>query len=594
MPTIVDPDDLRLSSASAGNNPNGEVFIDTTNLTIQLNSITEFSNSSNFTAAEGVTLQALYSFLKEQWKNNDVDDFYRYRFPMEAITAEQFEFINGWTPKDDTTRSYIRTAGWAEKNTAGVEQRAYMGVITLGNIEADQTAYYGWYSSASSEFVVGPTDFTFNGPVNEAVQIYENSLSAAANFDYRTNYNLFTFIRPTPKGNSSSAGGVTGYTYDISSTDAIGTRDAVANQVYRFPLATAVDTKITLNDSEASASATSVGYRLRFDQASLSSTQLPVQLDGGTFNFTHLIDSTNGDVQGLTPQQVYDITQYKLRLNADIDDEAGASRNGKLTEELVRFVGDQLQTKAISDIPLSTSTDNEGVLIDNFGTGVTANLAFTDDTNTLRLFPAISSGDLIFSPTLKDDPSTRYWMFYTSASSGQSVWPGATAKIVKDNDGVEITGYYHVRGTPVIDGNTSGVVSASGASVISFTGDTLTPNSQSSNILRITSGNNVGFYTIADNAASSITVSGLGFENPETAATFSVYTKNTGNVAYTFDYTGNNTREDGLTAQNADITIVALGLDNAQYVTATGEIGNGAGQNFSITAPLERNYNDPL
>lgn len=586
MPTVVDPDDLRLSSASAGNNPDGEVFIDTTNLTIQLNSITEFSNSSNFTASEGVTLQALYSFLKEQWKNNDVDDFYRYRFPMEAITAEQFEFINGWTPKDDTTRSYLRTAGWAEKNSAGVEQRAYMGVITLGNIEADQTAYYGWYSTASSEFIVGPQDFTYNGPVNEAVKIFE-----AGSFDYRSNYNLFTFIRPTPSG---SSGAVTGYSYGISSTDAIGTRDAVANQVYRFPLATAVDTKITLNDTEAAALATSTGYRLRFDQASLSSTQLPVQLNGGTFNFTHLIDSTNGDVQALTPQQVYDITQYKLRLNSDIDDEAGGVRTGKLTEELMRFVGDQLQTLAISDVPLSTSTDNEGVLIDNFGTGVTANLAFTDDTNTLRLFPAISSGDLIFSSTLKDDPSTRYWMFYTSASSGQSVWPGATAKIVKDNDGVEITGYYHVRGTPVIDGNTSGVVSASGASVISWTGDALTANSQSSNILRITSGNNVGFYSIADNTTNSITVSGLGFENPESAATFSVYTKKADNISYTFDYTGNNTREDGLTSANAGITIVALGLDNAQYVTAVGEIGNGAGQNFSITAPLERNYNDPL
>ena len=97
-----------------------------------------------------------------------------------------------------------------------------------------------------------------------------------------------------------------------------------------------------------------------------------------------------------------------------------------------------------------------------------------------------------------------------------------------------------------------------------------------------------------DNTTNTITVEGLGFENPETAATFSVYTKNTGNVPYTFDYTGNNTREDGLTNENADITLVALGLDNAQYVTATGEIGNGAGQNFSITAPLERNYNDPL
>ena len=587
MATIVDPDDLRLSSASAASgSADGEVFLKPTATppTIQLISTTEFG-SSNFTAAEGVTLQALYSFLKEQWKNNDTDDFYRYKFPMEAITAEQFEFINGWAPSEDTTRTYIRTAGWTEKDASGVEQRAYMGVITLGNIESDQTAYYGWYSSASSEFVVGPSDFNFNGPVNEAVKIFETG-----SFDYRTNYNLFTFIRPTPSG---SSGSVTGYSYDLSSTDAIGTRDAVASQVYRFPLATAVDTNITLNDTEAAALATSTGYRLRFDQASLSSAQLPVQLNGGTFNFTHLIDSTNGDSQNFTPAQVYDITQYKLRLNSDIDDEAGASRTGKLTEELVRFVGPKLETFAISDIPLSTSTDNEGVLIDNFSTGQTANLGFRDDTNTLRNFPAISSGALQFSDTLKNDPSTRYWMFYTSACSGAAVWPGATARIVKDNDGVEITGYYHVRGTPVID-LTTGAVSASAVSVLTFTGQTLSSNELANDVLRMETGNNIGFYTIESNTASSITVEGLGFENPDSGATFKAYSKNTQDVNYTFDYTGNNTREDGLTNSDAGVTIVSLGLDNAQYVSTTGTIAEGSGQNFPITAALERNYNDPL
>ena len=590
MATIVDPDDLRLSSASAASgSADGEVFLKpaATPPTIQLISQTEFG-SSNFTAADGVTLQALYSFLKEQWKNNDTDDFYRYKFPMEAITAEQFEFINGWAPSEDTTRNYIRTAGWTEKDANGNELQAYMGVITLGNIEADQTAYYGWYSSASSEFVVGPSDFNFNGPVNEAVKIFGNA--ANGDFDYRTNYNLFTFIRPTPSG---SSGAVTGYTYGISSTDAIGTRDAVASQVYRFPLSTAVDTNIKLNDTEAAALATSTGYRLRFDQASLSSSQLPVQLDGGTFNFTHLIDSTNGDSQNFTPAQIYDITQYKLRLNSDIDDEAGTARTGKLTEELVRFVGPLLQTIAISDIPLSTSTDNEGVLVDNFSANETANLAFTDNTNTLKVFPKISSGDLQFSDTLKNDPSTRYWMFYTSACSGAAVWPGATARIVKDNDGAEITGYYHVRGTPVIS-LTTGAVSASAVSVLTFTGQTLSSNELANDVLRMETGNNIGFYTIESNTASSITVSGLGFENPDSGATFKAYSKNTGDVGYTFDFTGNTTREDGLTEQAAGVTIVALGLDNAQYVSTAGTIAEGSGQNFPITAALERNYNDPL
>ena len=74
MALVQDPDLLRLSSASSGATPTGEVFIDKNALTIELMSTTEFG-SSNFTNAEGVTLQALYSFLKEQWKNNDTDEF---------------------------------------------------------------------------------------------------------------------------------------------------------------------------------------------------------------------------------------------------------------------------------------------------------------------------------------------------------------------------------------------------------------------------------------------------------------------------------------------------------------------------------------
>ena len=56
-------------------------------------------------AADGVTGQALYSALKLLWKNNST--YIRFPFPMEAITPEQFEFINGWAPANDVTRKAL-------------------------------------------------------------------------------------------------------------------------------------------------------------------------------------------------------------------------------------------------------------------------------------------------------------------------------------------------------------------------------------------------------------------------------------------------------------------------------------------------------
>jgi len=581
MARITDPDDLRLSSQSAGAVPDGEVFIDTTTTppTIALYSTTEFAGS-NFTAAEGVNLQALYSFLKEQWKNNDTDQFYRYQFPMEAITAEQFEFINDWEPTDDTTRSYIRTGGWSEKDSSQVEKQAWMGVITLGTIGATQTAYYAWYDPGTTSFLTNPTDFGFSGPVNEPVKIFGNVSNG--NFNYKDKQ-LFVYIRPAPEGTS---GNVTGYTFDLSSTDAIGSGAGVTTQVYRFPLATTVDLNISLTDAEAGSTETATGLQILFDQVSLSSTQLPIQLAGGTFNFTHVIQSSNGDSESLTPTEVYNVIQYKLRQdeNTDIDEGAG-TRIGLLTEELLTYVGSQLQTFAING-------GTEGVLIDNFDQTDTANFAFRDDTNTLRSFPTIASGTLTFSTTLQDDPSTRYWMFYTSASSG--AWPGANAVIVDNYNGTDIAGYLHSSPATGLSGSQSGTAGAtvSGSSAFVVTGDSWSANELAGKVLRVTSASSGGFYFISSNTSDTITIDG-SFENSAASQVYEIYNKNTSPISWTFDYGANSTRNDGKTG-DAPITIVALGLDNAQYIVTSGTIGSGTGQNFPVSAALERNYSDPV
>ena len=63
-------------------------------------------------------------------------------------------------------------------------------------------------------------------------------------------------------------------------------------------------------------------------------------------------------------------------------------------------------------------------------------------------------------------------------------------------------------------------------------------------------------------------------------------------IAFDFDYDGN--VQGGRTAgADADITLVAIGTNGAQYVVASGTITRATGLNFTLTSALERNYSNP-
>ena len=62
MAIITDPDNLQ---DSVSDNGSTNVFIDTAALTIKLN-----TGVGALVAADGVTIKALYSFIKEEWKQD--------------------------------------------------------------------------------------------------------------------------------------------------------------------------------------------------------------------------------------------------------------------------------------------------------------------------------------------------------------------------------------------------------------------------------------------------------------------------------------------------------------------------------------------
>ncbi|NQZ77069.1 MAG: hypothetical protein HRT61_13355 [Ekhidna sp.] len=449
MPLITDPDDLNQST---------EITIDTSAKTIALSVAGNLSN-------DGVTGQALYSFLKEEWKNDAT--LIPYPFPMVSITPEQFEFIEDWVPANDTTRNLLRSCGWREITAADVIEREYMGIVSLGNIDTSSQPYYAFSSDTAA------VDFDFTGVVNQGIQTFGNATNG--NFDKR-NDTLTLFIRTQGK------------TYGSSTSTSIGLTalNYIAN---RFPLSEDTDLKITASDSDIQNNAPYTGMTIRLYPSSQTRT-----IGGVSYNFGVVIDGNNG-----TAEQIYEFVQYQLRQSTDIDIDAGQANIGNLQDEMLEFVGDTLKTKLINN----GDGGGGGVFIDAYQDADVNRLVFVDSTGTERTFPFVASGSLIFNTNASNDSDLVYRMFFTSGFGTGS------AILVDDNDGSDISG------------------TLGGASSVSFT----------------------------------------------------------------FDY-DNNTQGGRTAGTDANVTVVAIGLSTAQYVAAEGTITRATGQNISLVAPLERNYDN--
>lgn len=459
MALITDPDDL---------NQGTEVTIATGALTISLAVAGNLSN-------DGVTGQALYSFLKEEWRTDAA--LIPFPFPMVSITPEQFEFVDGWVPADDTTRNLLRSCGWREITAASVVEREYLGVISLGNIESGSQPYYAFSSDTSS------TNFSFTGPVNQGIQTFGDASNG--NFDKRTD-TLTLYVREQ------------GNTYGSATSQSIGVTagDSLSYIARRFPLSEGTDLNISASDATISTTAPYTSMSITYYATPQASSSLyGSDLSGGPHNFGVVVDGATGN-----KQQIYEFVQWSLRQTSDIDADAD-SKPGNLQADLLAFVGSRLDTLAT----VNPDGGGTGVAIINFDSNDTNSLQFTDNTGAARTFPFVAAGTINFSSTLQNDSDAIYRMFFTTNPAGD--FGTATAVLVDDNSGTDISG------------NVSG--------------------SSSTN--------------------------------------------------FDFDYDGNN--QGGRTpGTDAAVTIVGIGLNGAQYVVATGTITRATGLSFTLTAALERNY----
>ena len=466
---IKDPDLFTLSSSLLNVGVDGNIWIEPSTLQITLRTYAALGvdvelNLSN----DGASLQAFYSFLKEEWKADNT--LIKYDFPMLSIHPEQFEFIDGWKPADTTTSDLFKNGGYAIKNkVSGTSAEEYLCGITLGDLDVIDQAYFQQIAGGD------PSDITLAGKVNQCIKIYGDGggegLNNSSAIDYRSYFKLF--VREQAR------------TYDQSEIADIGV-SLLTYQAYRFPLSSDVDDAIANDD-------TAISTTLPYTNMSITYLDTPVtrSIGGVNYNFDIIIDA-DVSASGVFPtvEEIYEFAQYSLRQSTDIDAGAGVAK-GYITDSLLSFSGSTLITAT-------------GVYIDGFNQDDINRIEFYDTSATKRIFPFISGGTIEFNANLVNDSGAVYRMFFTDANG--SNFGDSDALLVKDNDGVDISG---------------------------------------------------------DITGSS--------------------------VSFTFDYDGN--VQGGRTAgTDANITVVAIGLDKAQYINTTAILKKSSNNTVSLVSSLERNY----
>jgi len=510
MARVVDPDQLAQGT---------EVEIISGEKKLQLLVAGDLDDTSPG-ATSGVTLQAVYSFCKEEWKAED--NLSRYKFPLKAITPFKFELQYGWEWNDAQTRQLIRDGGWKE-----FDQTEYACIVSLGDFDADSDQAY--YQNVGYGFNETIYNFDKTGELNESIKIYSGEAENYKDF-------LKMFLR------------IQGKTFLEGDLIADQGWAEVDYDTYRMPLYNETDINIVESDGNIGTQEPYISMTIdylkgrtfeafdtqaysgevvqeggRWYYATIDTAQTPPHADyisysgerevgaGNWYAFNRIVSGAQG-----TNTEIYEFAQYKLRQSGDINDNVSTGRadgdygtvKGQLAKELLYFVGTTLTSYPgvfIDDFDVNYQNDQDLYDITVDGGGLDAE--GVPLTTTLRQYPFQAAGTMVFNAALVDDPDAKYWMYFADANGNQ--WDTNAAILVENAD--------------------SGIIS--------------------------------GEISQA-------------------------------NINFTFDYTGNT--QGGRTGGTpADIVVVAMGLDDAEWVYGEFQITQATGLSFPVNAPDERNYSNP-
>jgi len=688
----------------------------TTNTTTRRITINAGTGTNIPAAADGIAIQALYSWYKEEWK--DVVNRSRYPFLFDAVTPEQMEMRKGWQHSSTTSEKAVRTGGWRyiDTDNGNAIVKEFMGAVSLGTFEdiANDTAYYTLGDDPTDTGAA--VDFDFAGPVNEPILVYANlgnpdtctfttsTITRATGSFITDGYAVggqVTIIGSTSNDGTYTLTGVAALTLTVTGTPFSAGADAnaelavnnrnnvtlflrvrdgdtngktfakstltdigvseVDNKVFRFPLSNATDLDISATDASIAGtpwseieiqyfdtafsididSATNrsfgivvnVGTFAGIDGSSVGTSvltsangEIPVSTayDGGTLYITSGTDegstypivSTTGTTVTVTgtlasdsgysfylqraipvvatKNQIYEKIQFQLRQAADINTAGGGGVvTGKTADSLATFVGPDLRFG--SAFPTNPEGGGTGVTVLGFDANDTNNLFFFDNTGTQYNYPFVAAGNILVNQNAVDDNGPAEYVMYfeythniTNAGFGLSAFTGSVGTLdssIYDLTALSIGDFIKLEGFATVgnDGywEVTGVPAGAGPWTAEVTKrfDAVAPTAEAEGASVSLKRNPIDTddaIVVNDNSGSPITGTIVSTTIP-----------------FDFDY-DNNVQGGRVSASSAAVIVRVLGTDVAVNAEGSSTITRATGLVVSVTAPLERNYLNPI
>lgn len=615
----------------------------------------------NGLSADGVLGQTVYSKMMIDWKD-DAFLIANAPFPMLCIDADAGKYIigqdasgnfSGWNWQDVDgysirTRKLLRNMGWSEVDSTGITKATHAGFVTLGSFE-DAVNDLAYYQFGNDTTVNDTVNFTFAGPVNEAVKCFDE-IGNPASCNFATSSTItrasgsfitegykkggrVTVRNATVGGNNGTyvLTAVAALTLTVSGTPfttgadsnaqlavnnlnavtlrlrirdadqfgktfaqanlASGGETVLSNRVFKFPLANATDLKIEASDATIDGSSPYTGMSLTYHSSPQSLGGGGV-LVGGPYNFGIVIDANNG-----TNQQVHEWVSRQLRKSTDVDADSSVGI-GRTLDGLMRFVGDELQVGSTDGgltFPTNPDGGGSGVFISNINAASKNFTKFYDNTGTVRSFPVSVPVTLDFNATLEGDSASKFTLFFdrtirTSVSDLViTAGTGANGTITSAGanlpNNTELADGYYVR----VSGLTGGNLAMNG--IYQITTET-TPGSSWA-VTRYDGA------TITTTSSATANVDQHPVDSPDAVIVEDDLGADvTGLVSgsdYSFSFDYSNNSQGGRTpSTDASVIAKAIGQTSAQYTQSTVQtIQSGVALTIPLVSQQERNFANP-
>lgn len=419
---------LKQSTTPRGSTPNGNIYFDVDNNSIQLIGVDELATvdfgsgpvTNPLNNTDGITLRGLYNFENQE---RVVDETLRkylrasrgnYRF------AGAFSFVNG-VKLDGTDRNKIRNSGWIEyadtQDGATDIDRIYHGVVSLVEIQGTTVPYYALVTNTTEATLQAADwiDFIRSGDINEAVQVFGSTThgdTTAGSFDFTTR-TLVVRVRSW----GYNAGETTSILTGISEFSGFSAGYGVGETI---------NTANIFDEADVYGGAAIAPFST-MSLVKLAVAQVETGFNEADGNFTWILENPDGG----TVQECAAFLDALTLQDSDIDDDAVGEYNGRK--------GRVWYSRNAAGKVVTNSIGGEGLFIEGLSIAEQQNVIFTDDAGAAKTYPFFPEVRINVGVVAPTDVNAWYHVYYLDGAADAD-FDMADAVTVNDASGNPVKG----------------------------------------------------------------------------------------------------------------------------------------------------------